>query len=276
MLATPILHKPVAYGSAFLDSLFVAGISLHAATALVALIFGLFALAVRKGGPYHLRYGRRFVLLLSWTVVTGIVLDIVRLSVCVAANHSKYPDYAMPSSYPARFAFLFAGFCVLHLIHRGGPRVVLARTKPLRAAIDRLTSIALIFAGLALTVLIVLRYNPWTGALWMIWTFLVLVFGVVKISTDRGGWQAEQIAMHRFCMLFLISFCAWGAVQGFGPAVLPNLNEAANPNAVYTGDQSGNYGPAFWWFLVGWAPFFLVGAYWVRRFSHRRAMQVSD
>jgi hypothetical protein len=197
------------------------------------------------------------------------LLDVIRLTFYVEENHSKYIDYAMPSSYPARFAFLFAGVCVLHLIRTGGPRVVLSAAEPGFTGSGRVITALLVFVGIGITALIYLGYNPWTGALWMIWTFLGLLFcvGFIVKSKNFAGWPERRIAVHRFCMLFLISFCGWGAMQGFGPAIFLAFEGVDNTTTVYTGNQPGRYDSAFWLFLLGWAPFFLVGGYLFRRFS---------
>ena len=55
--------------------------------------------------------------------------------------------------------------------------------------------------------------------------------------------------------------------QGFGPAIALRLTGVDNSIPVYTGNQPGDYGPGFWWFLLAWAPVFLLGLYLLRRFS---------
>jgi|JYMV01.1.fsa_nt_gi hypothetical protein len=269
MLATPFQHKPVIYGSELNDLLFFNAISVHAVIALVALVSGVGALAVRKGSLVHLRFGRAFVISMYWTAVTGILLDVLRLAFYVEENHTKYLDYSMPSSYPARFAFLFAGLCVLYMIRQGGLRTILSSVGPVFGWGDRLASLALIVLGVGLSGLIYFRYNPWTGALWMIWTFLAILCFSVRMAEMGGwlGWRERNRALHRFHMIFLLVFCGWASLQGFGPAIALRLTGVDNSIPVYTGNQPGDYGPGFWWFLLAWAPVFLLGLYLLRRFS---------
>ena len=65
-----------------------------------------------------------FVWSMAAVAITGIGIDLARLCFHVAENHTKYAGYSMPSSYPARIGFLYAGVCVLYLLREAaGPRV---------------------------------------------------------------------------------------------------------------------------------------------------------
>lgn len=76
----------------------------------------------------------------------------------------------------------------------------------------------LVATGLVLTVIITLRLNPWTGALWMIWTFILIVVVVARTTSSPNHNRATAVAQHRFGTSCLAAFSWWGALQGFGPA----------------------------------------------------------
>jgi hypothetical protein len=268
MGSTPLHHKPIFYGSPLLDLAFWVLVVLHILPAAIAPVSAIVSLAAKKGGRMHLRAGKLFVRSMVATAVTGIVIDVIRLSFFVPENHTKYAGFSMPSTMPARLGFLFAGFCVLYLAREATPpRVFRASTGSERSFV-RLVPALLLIGGAALTILVVLRFNPWTGALWMIWTFSAIV--VVAARASRGTDRRDGVARHRFGMTFLAAFSWWGALQGFGPAIAIAIKGADPSTTPYRGDQPGPYGPIFWFFLVGWAPLFIAGVFIVRAFARRR------
>lgn len=197
--------------------------------------------------------------------LTGILLDVVRLSFFLSENHTKYAGLSMPSSYPARISFLFAALCTLYLLSE-------ARTprKPAVAsgALVLLPGLLLVLGG-ALTALIVVRFNPWTGALWMIWTFMLLV-GVCARYRLRRLEARAGLSRHKMIMGLLGGFSWWGALQGFGPAIgiaFVGVNRSMEP---YRGDQPGPFSPSFLVYLLVWALPFLVALFWVAPFSKQR------
>ncbi len=116
MWATPLHHKPIVYGSTAANLLFFAAVVAHVLPAIVAPVAAIAALASRKGGALHVRAGQLFVWSMAAVAITGIGIDLARLCFHVAENHTKYAGYSMPSSYPARIGFLYAGLCVLYLL----------------------------------------------------------------------------------------------------------------------------------------------------------------
>ncbi|MBV9387833.1 MAG: hypothetical protein JOZ78_15530 [Chroococcidiopsidaceae cyanobacterium CP_BM_ER_R8_30] len=128
----------------------------------------------------------------------------------------------------------------------------------------------LVATGLVLTLIITLRLNPWTGALWMIWTFILIVIVMARTITSPAQNRATDVARHRFGMSCLAAFSWWGALQGFGPAI-PIAIKGDDPSTnAYLGNQPGPFSLAFFLFLVGWAPFFFLAAYLIRRFTKLR------
>lgn len=261
MHETPLLDKPVIYGSEGADWAFIALAVVHAVFGGGAVVSGVVALAARKGRRVHRRVGRWFVGLMVATALSGIALDVVRLSSFFAENHTKYAGSAMPSSIPARLAFLYGALCILYLARVGAhPRVFSRRPAPL-AGWERALPWALGVAGVGVTALVIARFNPWTGALWMIATF-----GAATLATGR---MTPGVAQHRFAMLFLVAFSWWGALQGFGPALGRWVVGDDPSTRAYVGHLPGDFSPAFFGFLVSWAPAFVVAALLHRRF--RRA-----
>src|SRR5262245_27060862 len=111
MGSTFLLHKPVAYGSPIANLAFLVLLPLHIVPATLAPVAGIVALATKKGSKSHVRWGRVFVRSMVAVAISGIALDVIRLSFFVKENHTKYAGYSMPSSYPARLGFLFAALC---------------------------------------------------------------------------------------------------------------------------------------------------------------------
>ena len=173
MESTFLLHKPVIYGSSFANSLFLMMLLLHIIAGAIAPVTALVALTARKGGTLHMRFGRTFAWSMLIVALTGIVLDVVRLCTFVKENHTKYAGYTMPSSYPARLGFLFVGLCILYILREVTPPRVFRRQSG-ETAVPKAPSL-LVATGLLLTLIIALRLNPWTGSLWMIWTFILIV-----------------------------------------------------------------------------------------------------
>lgn len=260
MAETLLQSKPVSYGSGAADLAFVAIVAVHAVLAAIALASGIAALASKKGGRRHRRAGGAFLGSMALTALSGIGIDVVRLSVRFAENHTSYEGMSTPSSIPARIAFLYAGACVLHSAWRGWRAVTRPRAE---LWVDRAAPPLLAALGIGCAALIIARLNPWTGALWMIGTFAAAVIYGARL---RGRSSAE----HRFHLLVLAAFSWWGAAQGFGPAIGIALfgHGAAQP---YTGDRPGSFSMAFFAFLALWAPAFLLAAWLSRRYARRAA-----
>ena len=268
MLATPILQKPIFYGSDFANWGFWGLLVFHLLPAIIALIAGLLALKYRKGSDSHIQWGMIFVWAMIVTAASGILLDIIRLGFFVEENHRKYTDFGMPSTYPARIAFLYAAICVIYLAKLVIHPLNLGRdTCPDIKNRQRWIPALLFLTGLALNGVIIRIYNPWTGALWMIWTFMLIIFitGILPmISQNRADFGLHQ---HRFNILCLVAFSWWGAMQGFGPGLAIALTGVDNSVASYTGHLPGDFSPQFFYFLIAWLPFFLIAVYLIRRFK---------
>ena len=263
MGSTFLLHKPVIYGSALANSLFLFILLLHIIPAAIAPVFAIVAFLARKGGKLHQHSGRFFAWSMISIALTGIVLDIVRLCFFVEENHTKYAGYSMPATYPARLGFMFAGVCVLYLLREATPPRVFCRQSKAQA-LTVMPSL-LIGTGLALTTLIALRLNPWTGALWMIWTFILIILVMARTPSSALSKHERDVARHRLGTSYLAAFSWWGALQGFGPAIFILINGDDLSTTPYVGNQQGSFTPAFFLFFVAWAPFFFFATYLIRR-----------
>ncbi len=259
MLSTPLHHKPIVYGSAIADMVFFAFVVIHVLPSIVAPVAAVVAFAAKKGGRLHIRAGKTFVWSMAAVAVTGIAIVLVRLFVYYDENHTKYAGHSMPSTIPARLGFLFAGLCVLYLLRVATPPRGFSK---MPAGGNLVVPGLLLALGVGLSLLVILRFNPWSGALWMIWTFSALVV---------LGARASGVARHRFGMSFLAAFSWWGALQGFGPAIGHAIKGVDQSTTPYVGDRPGPFTPFFFLFLVGWGLPFLLGAYFVRRFRLQRA-----
>ncbi|MBE9227466.1 hypothetical protein IQ264_18725 [Phormidium sp. LEGE 05292] len=268
MESTFLLHKPVIYGSSFANSLFLMMLLLHIVAGAIAPISAIVAFTAPKGSRSHLRAGRFFAWSMVVVALTGIVLDLVRLCFFVSENHTKYAGYTMSSTYPARLGFLFVGLCILYILREVTPPRVF-RWQSRETAVPVVPSL-LVATGLVLTVIITWRLNPWTGALWMIWTFILIVIVMARTTPSSNHNRATDIARHRFGMSSLAAFSWWGALQGFGPAIAIALKGDDPSTSTYLGNQPGSFSPAFFLFLVGWTPFFFLAAYLIRSFSKLR------
>lgn len=268
MESTFLLHKPVSYGSSFANSLFLMMLLLHIIAGALAPLSAIVAFTARKGSKSHVRSGRFFAWSMVIVALTGIMLDVVRLCFFVKENHTKYTGYTMPSTYPARLGFLFVGLCILYILREVTPPRVLGRQSR-ETAVTVVPSL-LVATGLVLTVIITLRLNPWTGALWMIWTFILIVIVIARTTSSSDNNRATDVARHRFGMSCLAAFSWWGALQGFGAAIAIALNGDDPSTSAYLGNQPGPFSPAFFLFLVGWAPFFFLAAHLIRRFAKLR------
>lgn len=268
MESTFLLHKPVSYGSSFANSVFLMMLFLHIIAGVIAPISAIMSFTARKGSKSHMRSGRFF----AWSIVivalTGIMLDVVRLCFFVKENHTKYAGYTMPSTYPARLGFLFVGLCILYILREVTPPRVFRRQSR-ETAVTVMPSL-LVTTGLVLTVIITLRLNPWTGALWMIWTFILIVIVMARTTSSSNNNRAMDVARHRFGMSCLAAFSWWGALQGFGPAIAIAIKGDDLSTSAYLGNQPGQFSPAFFLFLVSWAPFFFLAAYLICRFTKLR------
>jgi hypothetical protein len=268
MESTFLLHKPVIYGSALANNIFLTILFLHILAGAIAPITAIVAITARGGSKSHMRFGRWFAGSMVIVALTGIVLDVVRLCWFVAENHTKYAGYSMPSTYPARLGFLFVGLCILYILRETMPPRVFHRSSSQMA--DRVMPSLLVATGLGLTLIIALRLNPWTGALWMIWTFLLIVIVIVRTTSASTQNRATAVVRHRLGMSCLAAFSWWGALQGFGPAIAIMLQGDDPSTRAYMGNQPGPFSPAFFLFLISWAPFFLLATYLIRRSTRLR------
>lgn len=259
MYSTPLLKKPVIYGSELADISFVILIILHILPALLVFISGIVALIKTKGSKEHIFWGKVFIISMIATASSGILLDIIRLSFFIEENHTKYIDHSMPSTFPARFAFLYAGFCIFYLIKislNPGKLNFSPHTTP---SPNPLYPGILFFSGIYLTWIIYSSYNPWTGALWIIWTFMCLVIATGFLPYINQNSILKQTQLHRIGMLSMISFSWWGAFQGFGPAIGIRIFGVNNSISTYTGNLPGYYSHSFFFFLLPWLFFFSLG-----------------
>jgi hypothetical protein len=272
MLSTPLHDKPIVYGSALANGLFLSLVILHILPAIIAPLSGIVALATRKGGPLHLRSGKYFVRSMAALALTGIALDVVRLGFHYRENHTKYVGDSMPSTIPARLAFLYAALVVLWVLWQVTPPRVFKSEALSRFRALVLPSL-LLAVGAGLALLIVLRLNPWNGSLWMIGSFCVLVVVEWRARAKAAG-RADGVARHRVGMTFLGAFSFWGALQGFGPAIAVAIKGPDLSTTPYVGDQPGPMAPYFLFFLIGWVPLVLLAAFLVRRFRLRAAAKV--
>lgn len=260
LVATPLQLKPIIYGSSLANHAFLFLIWIHVVLALMApaMVFG--ALFARTGSIKHRQFGKAFVVSMLCVVASGVLLDLIRLSIFTIENHTKYAGLSMPSSYPARFAFLYASICIfLMLIEVVPARNQLWHQAQVHVLANRLWPLSLFTLGIALTVFIYTQYNPWTGALWLIWTFTASMFlsWLVRYGIDRG-WFVTRLH-HRLNMLIIASFVGWGAYQGFYPAYQLFPNGASQNIAPYTGNLPGLYSADFIYFFRTFAPFFAFG-----------------
>lgn len=266
MFSTPLHDKPIVYGSALANGLFFALVVLHILPALIAPISAIVALATRKGARLHLRAGKYFVRSMTALALTGIGLDVVRLTSHYRENHTKYVGDSMPSTIPARLAFLYAALVVLWVLWGVTPPRVFVRAA---AGARELVLPALLLAfGAALSLLIALRLNPWNGSLWMIGSFSALVV-VEARARAKASDRADGVARHRVGMTFLGAFSWWGALQGFGPAIAIAIKGPDLSSAPYVGDRPGPYAPYFLLFLIGWVPLLALAGFFVRRYRLR-------
>ena len=268
MGSTFLLHKPVIYGSALANALFLIVLLFHIISAVIAPISGIVAFTARKGSKSHLRSGRFF----AWSMVivslSGIGLEIVRLSLFVEENHTKYAGYSMPTTYPARLGFIFSGVCVLYLVREVTPPRIFGRQSRYQAA--SIVPSLLVGTGLSLTAIITLQLNPWTGALWMIWTFILIVIVMTQTPSSLLNNREADVVRHRLGMSCLAAFSWWGAFQGFAPAIAIMVNGDDLSTKTYVGNQPGPFSLAFVFFFVAWAPFFVLAAYLISRFRMLR------
>lgn len=272
MLATPLHGKPIVYGSPLADWLFFALVVLHVIPAILAPISAIVALATKKGGALHLRAGRWFVRAMVAVAVTGIAIDGGRFAFAYRANHTKYAGFSMPSTIPARLAFLFAGIVVLWVLRQAAPPRVWERTAPPQGWAALWAPAALLGLGFLMSVYILLRLSPWNGALTMIVSFSILVVYTARERMSPAPAPGRKgLAQHRFGMTFLGAFSWWGALQGFGPAIGIAVKGPDMSTAAYVGDRPGPYSPYVLFFLIGWVPILALAAFLVRRYRLRRA-----
>ncbi len=268
MESTFLLHKPISYGSDFANSLFLMVLFIHIITAVIAPIAAIVAFSARKGCKLHQRSGRYFTYSMVLLTVTGILLDIVRLCFYTVENHTKYAGFSMPSTYPARLGFLFVGVCVLYVLREVTPPRIFNR-QPGAQSNSFLPSL-LIVTGLCLIAIITFRLNPWTGALWMIWTFILILIVMARTPSSSLNKREADVVRHRFGTSCLAAFSWWGALQGFGPAIFILINGDDPSTTAYVGNQPGPFSPSFFLFFVSWAPFFLLAANLIRHYAKLR------
>lgn len=253
MESTFLLHKPVNYGSDLGNSAFLLILGFHLVGAAVSPLAAIAAFRSRKGSQRHRNAGRIFGIGMLSVAFSGIVLDAVRLLLFVEENHRKYAGYTMPSSYPARLAFLYAGLCVIYILREASPPRVFQSSLDSRAS--QVFPAALVIAGLVIGAFIIIRLNPWTGSLWMVGTFvlMILLFSVVQLRTRQMA--SKGLAVHRAGMSCIAAFCWWGALQGFAPAMLIAIRGDDYSTTAYVGNQPGAFTADFFLFLLLWGPF---------------------
>lgn len=267
---TPLLHKPVLYGSPHAALAFNALLVFHALLGAVAVASAIAACATKKGAPQHVFCGGLFVRAMYIVALTGIVADGIRMSLYVQANHTAYPGLGMPSTYPARLGFLYVSICILYMLRYGtDPRQTEAAPKG-----DKFLATGLLAVGALVSGGVFWRHDPWTGALWMVWTFMLIVSVIGRLRNGEPSHAARR-TQHRFTMLALAGFSFWGALQGFGPALGILLRGVPISTESYTGNQPGPFRAQFFLFLLGWAPCFVLAAYLYRRFGRRRVAVTS-
>ncbi|PCJ11307.1 MAG: hypothetical protein COB04_19325 [Gammaproteobacteria bacterium] len=280
MIDTPLLHKAVEHGSSLANYSFNGVIIFHSLFALLAVVSGVIALWHRKGRLDHKRAGQIFVIGMLVTAISGVLLDVVRLSFFVEQNHTKYPGFSMPTSYPARFSFLYVAFSFLYVFSFSGAGFMQSKSvrglRLRRFFSSSAYGIFLVVTGLFTVLLIYQYYNPWTGALWMIWTFIGLVIFNLWMRMTHGQSIDRKIRVfqHRTNMLALVSFSVWGAAQSFGVAIIIALNGVNNLEVPYTGNLPGDYAVSFWTFLMGWSFFALGGVVAWQWFSKKQRSAV--
>jgi hypothetical protein len=153
--------------------------------------------------------------------------------------------------------------CLFYLLRVCVPPDVFdfARRKQSR---DRTWAVALMTLGATFTVLIVLKYNPWSGALWSIWTFM----GVCWFIAEKRRGVADRpsaVALHRWGMGFLGGFSFWGALQGFVPGIVMALRGPDMSDKPYVGNLPGEFSPFFFVFLFGWTVPIAIGMFIAHR-----------
>ncbi len=267
MPATPLHDKPIVYGSPLANGLFLALVIVHIVPAFIAPISAIVALATRKGAAWHLRAGKYFVRSMLALAITGIGLDVVRLSFFYRENHTKYVGESMPSTIPARLSFLYAAFAVIWVLWRVVPPRVFVRKLSERWRAHVVPALLLAFGAL-LALIIVLRLSPWNGSLWMIGSFALLVMVEWRARLNVTN-HDDGVARHRLGMTFLGAFSWWGALQGFGPAIAIAIKGPDMTTTAYVGDRPGPYAPYFLFFLIAWVPLLALAAWLVRRFRVR-------
>ena len=201
MWATPLHHKPIVYGSTAANLLFFAAVVAHVLPAIVAPAAAVVALASRKGGALHIRAGQLFVWSMAAVAITGIGIDLARLCFHVAENHTKYAGVLDAQQLPGAHRVPLRGPL------RAVPAARVGRSPRLqRRACDARdgprVGAVLLALGLGFAVLIATRFNPWTGALWMVATFCAFVafMGRARLEDDRRA----RVARHRIGMIFLL------------------------------------------------------------------------
>jgi hypothetical protein len=274
ILSTPLHDKPIVYGSALANGLFLVLVIVHIIPAFIAPISAIAALVARKGGKLHVLSGKYFVRSMTMLAITGILIDVVRLGWHYRENHSKYVGDSMPSTIPARLSFLFAALAVLWVLRGVTPPRVFRPTPASRGQLLTMPALLLAF-GAALSGLIILRFSPWNGSLTMITSFCVLIVVEARSRLKAEG-RADGVARHRIGMTFLGAFSWWGALQGFGPAIGHAVKGPDMSTTPYVGDQPGPYANYFVFFLVGWVPILAIGAFLIRRYRLRAASAASS
>ena len=268
MQSTFLLHKPVIYGSAFANSFFLMLLFSHIVAAAIAPVSAIAAFVVRKGAKSHRRIGNLFAGSMVVIALTGIILDVIRLCFFVEDNHTKYAGYGMPSTYPARLGFLFVGVCVLYILREVVPLRISSK-QPTGTNSTVIPSL-LVGSGLSLTAIVTFHLNPWTGALWMIWTFILIIIVLFRTPVPSQNSRELATSRHRFGTSCLAAFSWWGAMQSFGPAIALWLTGPDLSTSPYVGDRPGPFSLTFIFFFIGWMPFCLLAGYLIYHFAVRR------
>jgi hypothetical protein len=279
---TLIHYKPVVYGSPLANRLFLALLGLHILAAGITFVASIAAFAAKKGGKLHLFSGAVFVRAMLGTALTGMVVDIVRLTVHYRDNHTKYVGTTYPSIVSARLGFLYAALCVLYLLRESSPPRAFRRGVSVASAWT--VPGILLGIGAILTAIIYFRLDFWFGTVWIIWTFAAIIWVFARLRAAKPDSRAAGVARHRWGMAALAAFTWWGAMQGFGPAVAGAVGRSEHApghelpkTQPYAGDRyRPQFSPMFFRFFAGFAMFFVPGGLLVWRFARRaRRMEQS-
>ena len=113
---TPIMKKPIYYGSNNGSISFVGLMTIHVFFAFTTLGSIFIAFWSKKGGKYHILAGKIFVISMGILAITGIIIQIIRFTLYNNENDSIYNGLSRPSSYPDRIGFANEGIGTLAVL----------------------------------------------------------------------------------------------------------------------------------------------------------------